>query len=79
MDRLRYTLEIATLHLGEAEGRVDRQRELVAQMRQAGWDAGPAEMLLETMERTLRILRADLASKHELEAEWHVPGDVPGR
>ena len=70
MDRLRYTIEVAELQLAEAEGKVARQRELVEQMRVAGWDAALAESLLRTMERTLRLMRDDVRTMRRLGVDW---------
>jgi hypothetical protein len=52
----------AMRHVAEGRRIVDRQRALVARLKEAGLDANAAEDLLAQFERTLAVFEDDLAA-----------------
>lgn len=58
---LETSLEKAQRYVVEAETRVERQRELVAELEHEGRDATQARAILHTFEDTLRFMCEDLA------------------
>jgi type I site-specific restriction endonuclease len=70
MDRLQTRLSVLEVQLADAAGRVERQRDIVEQMRDAGWDARLAESMLRTMERTLWVMRREMDTQRREVLAW---------
>ena len=65
-------LEMARRHVAEAEARVARQRELVAELERQGRDATQVQAVLDLFEDTLRLMHEGLADRLKEAGQPHL-------